>query len=120
MTIAANHSQFGAAAGAAMNIGSARENRLHLRFARRAARQRGWHSTKIQFDAMRAECELFGVRPCDFRRFCALINGVHSHHCTGRRPGSLSAEPAYWPAVSRPADIGALLSSLDDDLFSGW
>jgi hypothetical protein len=92
---------------------TAAEIDLHSYFASRAAKGSDLDWTYQQYGALREKCQRSGLRVCDFREFCNRVNLLYRTRIRRTHPMKRLPEPVCWPDKTRPADLKALLSSLD-------
>lgn len=100
---------------------TARENRVHTRFAIQATRIGGWENTSAQFQAMKCECSRHGLRACDFRHFTKRIRAMRGHHLfwtTHRTSTDMSRK--IIERMPQAASVASLLRALDRISIVGW
>lgn len=92
---------------------SPEELSIHSRFAKAAAQRSDLDHTYQQFKAMRLECAQRGLRARAFRHFCKRANAYHNHRSHFLHGNIGRGHPEFWPDNALPADLKALLWSLD-------
>ncbi|MDX0567878.1 hypothetical protein GOD83_28235 [Sinorhizobium medicae] len=100
---------------------TARENRVHTRFAIQAARIGGWETTSAQFQAMQRECSRRDLRACDFSHFRARIRSMRGYHMfwTTRRM-SHDVKIDFSERPPRASSVEKLARALDRVSIIGW